>query len=734
MDGVLNDRFKIASYIDDHKVKNPRHSIGSELDNERVDEATRWATEHGIIIILPTKSIRDLEAQWIDFNNMPKHTRRVSDWKSIELFGLDNTNRYYALRSKILNSNDIQNELETELDQIIYASDIAVSESYIDTFVNTSYLDDDSVSYTTVEVEKARKWADESDRIIIVPTRTLVELESLWDAFNMMHHKHCRESDWMSTELFGLTNLKHYEYLKRQFLNNQSASDDQNKYGHIVEHVTNPELLIQRYFRSISKSDAIYAVVESAIPKRGIYEDKILSNVVTSIMSDGELGEITPYMQNFYGDLPYFAPKDMIDMGVNSYIPTDNFYGVHADNTHINDDITVQEWFEMYKATYDGFYTERGSLTSDWINKVRTLMAGLAKIKESGDTDAILARKQSILELGWNPDVEFTSKARHIAKECTLNKMTSFNTVSKVIDLCEFRAAKVSNTILNETIDSSNLVPIYIVLTQGCTAFSKAIMKVTHSSYSHASIAFDHTLDKLYSFTASTSPKSFREFQGGFSIMNINEINPGGKTAVYVFFVARYIRDSIMKMIDGLKNNIKNTTYGYKNLITFLFNIPYNNDSSMLCSQFVDRCLKVAGIDITKRDSSLVSPEILNQKVAKTKFIYKIYDGIISKYNIEHVGSVLNSLMKKAVPLKESIYFKDEVSYLIGIRSCIKDIDALKEMIHMVGLIRNDKIRHFVESNVFDPITLHEYTIQSTPNIISLDFINSMISKHLDVL
>lgn len=734
MDGILNDRFKIASYIDDHKVKDPRHSTGSELEDERVDEATRWATEHGIVIILPTKSIRELEAQWIDFNNMPKHTRRVSDWKSIELFGNDNTNRYYALKSKILNSNDIQNELEDGLDQIIYAADIPVSESYIDAFINMNYLDDDSIAYTTVEVEKARKWADESDRVIIIPTRTLAELESLWDAFNMMHHKHCRESDWMSTELFGLTNLKHYEYLKRQFLNNQSAADDKDRYGYIVEHVINTDTLIQRYFNSISMSDATEAIIKSAIPKRGIYEDKIISNIISSVMGDGELSEITPYMQNFYGELPYFAPKDMIDMGVNSYIPTDNFYGVHADNTHINDDITVQEWFEMYKATYDGFYTEMGSLTPDWVDKVRTLMTGLDKLKQSGDDAAILARKQSILELGWNPDIEFTSKARQIAKECTLNKMTSFDTASKVIDLCKFRAAKIPNTILNETIDSSSLVPVYIVLTQGCTAFSKAIMKVTHSSYSHASIAFDHTLDKLYSFTAATSPKSFRELQGGFSIMNINEINPGGKAAVYVFFVARYVRDSIMKMIDGLKNNIKNTTYGYKNLITFLFNIPYNNDSSMLCSQFVDRCLKIAGIDITKRDSSLVSPEILNQRASKTKFIYKIYDGIISKYNSENVGGVLNSLMKKAVPLKESIYFIDETSYLIGIRSHINDIDALKEMAHMIGLIRNDKVRRFIESNILDPITLHEYCIQPRSAGTSLDFIDSMICKYLDVL
>ena len=738
--GTLNDRFKISTYIDDYNTKKPIVSSGSEIEDERVEEAARWSEEHGIVIILPTKNLSKLETQWIDFNSMPKHTRRVSDWKSIELFGVPNSDRYYTMRSKILNTNDIKNELEEELDKIIYPSDIPVTESYIDHCFEDSYLDDDSVSYSTVEVEKARAWSEEADRVIIIPTRSLSELEALWDAFNMMHHKHCRESDWMSVELFGLTNLKHYEYLKRQFLNNESNSKDIDRYGSVVEYAVNPDLSIKRYFSSISKArsiDTIQSVLEASIPKRGLYEDKIVSNVVSSVMTDiGELSEISPYMQNFFGDLPYFAPNDMIDMGINSYIPTDNYYGVHADNTHINDTMTVQEWFEIYRATYDGFYTEMGSLCSDWVNKLRVLTTGLNRIKESGDKNAILARKQSILELGWNPDVEFTDSARKIARECTLNKMVNGNSGTKVIDLCEFRAAEIENSVFNETVSKSDLKPIYIVLSQGDTLFSKVIMKYTNSSYSHASIALDHTLSKLYSFTAAVKPKNFREFQGGFSIIDIKDMNPDSNIGVFVFFVPTYIHNKISEMIEKLKNNIFKTTYGYKNLITLIFNTPYNNDLSMICSQFVDRCLKIAGIDITNRDSSLVSPEILHKCANREKYIYKLYQGLIYKYNANSIKAVLNSIMRKAVPLKESIYFKDETSYLIGIRNSIGDIDRLNEMRHMVDLIQNSSIREFVERCVFDSISIHEYSISSsnTGYKPSLDFIDKMIIEHMDIL
>lgn len=741
MNSNLTDKFKISNYINNHDSANSVSIAG--YDDEKVEEAIKWSTEHGIVIILPTKKLKELENQWIDFNSMPKHSRKISNWKSIELFGVPNDTRYYEMRSKILNSNDIENELESELDQIIYASDIhvtdsSINESYIDHCFEDSYFDDDEVSYSTLEVEKAKTWSKEADKVIIIPTRTLAELEELWSAFNMMHKKHCRESDWMSIELFGLTNLKHYEYLKRQFLNSEANAKDIELYGSVIESVSDPIRTIEKYFSSMIKSDpinAISAIIEAAIPARGIYEDRIISNIVTSALNDiGEVNEITPYMQNFYGDLPYFTPTDMIDMGINSYIPTDNYYGVHADNTHINDTMTVQEWFEIYKATYSGLHTELGSVSADWINKVRQLTSGLKKLKESGDEKAILARKQSILELGWNPEVAFTPKARKIARECTMNKMVSKKTPTKVVDLCEFRAPEISNTVFTEAISKSDLKPIYIVLTQGNSMFSKAIMAYTRSEYSHVSIAFDHNLDTCYSFNASTRPKGIDDIKGGFNVEDIRDI-PNTNIGVFVFFVAKEIHDKIKDMIETFKQNIMNTTYGYKNILTLLLNIKYNNDSSMICSQFVDKCLKIAGIDISKKDSSLVTPETLHKAATNEKYIYKLYHGVASKYNAKAIASKLGALIKKAVPLKESIYFRDETSYLIGIRNCIHNMEALKEMQHMAKLIKNNSIREFVEKCIFDTITLHEYSIDDQSNAdISLDFINRMICENLTIL
>lgn len=738
---TLTDKFKIGTYIDDH----PKRHIALDMTNndERVKEAIRWSTEHGLPIIIPAASMRDLENQWIDFNSMTKTNRRISDWKSIELFGFTNTDRYYTMRSEFLNKNDLKNELEEDIDQIIYASDIPVSESFIDHYLEEPYMDDDALSYSTIEVEKAKAWADETDKVIIVPTRTLTELEALWDAFNMMHHKHCRESDWKSTELFGLTNLKHYEYLKRQFLNNESSEKDHERYGSVVEAVSY-EAIINRYYSSCFKTGSInsmiHNVLENCTANRGFYEDKIISNVVTSAMSDiGELSEVNPQLQFAYGDLPYYAPDDMIDMGVGCYLPSDNFYGVHADNTHINDKVTVQEWFEIFRAAYDGFYTEMGTLSADWVKKLRELTTGLKKIKESGDENAIKARMQSILELGWNPEVEFTDRSRKIARECAMDRMLHRSKPTKVIDLCEFRAPEVTKSVFNETVDGSPLKPIYIVLTQGSTTFSKTIMAVTNSSYSHASIAFDQSLSQLYSFTASTAPSSLRDFQGGFSIMDLKATNPAGKCAVFVFFVSSQIKEKIMTLIENLKNKMAETRYGYKNLFTLLFNIPYNNDLSMICSQFVDRCLKVAGIDITHKDSSLVTPEMLNKASSKNKYLYKLYDGIISKYNPEKVQSTLNSLFRTAAPLKESVYFRDEISYIAGICSNIDNIPVLQEMMHRVDLIKNPEIKRFVEEYVFDRVVLHPYCEvsdidNSTTYKPSIDFIDKLIFDSYNIV
>lgn len=753
MSNIIDDKFKIYNYI--HRIDDVKNMPIVDYSKE-IEEAIKWSVDAMRTIIIPTGDLEDLEAQWIKFNSMPKKHRRESDWKSLELFGVTNQTNYETLRSTAL-GNDIENEIEKEFNNIRYktgsswetlynnyadihtikAGDIPVSESYIDTFM--AEYDNDEIEYTSEDVEKARTWANDSNRVIIIPTRTLGELESLWDAFNAMHRKHCRESDWMSLELFGVTNLKHYEYLKTQFLRDDINATDSDKYGSIVEYTTNPDT--SKYFNELCTTSTTMHVVKSllelAVPRKSIYEDRIVSNIInTTINNINGLSEVLPEYDNTCGDMPYFSPEDMIDMGVNSANPEDNYYGVCADNLHINDNITVAEWFELYKATHSGFYSSYNEYAFDWVNKVRTLMYGLKRIQESGDENAIKARKQSILELGWNPEIEFTNKARKIAKECAQYRMTNKNGITRVIDLRGFSIPENQNMALIEDTSMTNekkLYPVYIVMTEGKSEFSVAIKRITNSKYSHVSISFDSSMEHMYSFglVGTTKNKS-----SGFREENMKEDVPlGGRVDVFVFFVPKHVLDKITTMVYNLKKNADKTAYSLLNIITFLFNIPYNRDNKMICSQFVDRCLKVADIDITGRDSSLTSPEDLNKAAINEKKIYSVYRGIASSYDAARTERLVQALMRDAEPLKESFYFNDEVSYLTGIITHINNPIILKQMQNRIDLVKNNSTRRILEEVLFDAINIKPYcefsnNTKEEKETTSLDFITKMIHEY----
>lgn len=645
-----------------------------ENRDQNIEVAKEWGLNNSRVIILPTDNLPDLEDQWINFNNMIKKHRRESDWKSLELFNKTNQTRYEELRSSLL-SNNITDFVDTNPISISSSeSDYIVDESYIEPA--DSYYNADAINYTSDDVEKARKWAKESDRVIIIPTRTLVELECLWDNYNMMIKKHRRESDWMSLELFGLTNLKHYEYLKSQFL--KQDINDSKEYNFYIERATIND--IKRYVNNVcineSVSDAAKMLLSLNRGHKNICEELVINNIISDAIADYDgLSSACPSMPDVYGDMPYYSPEQMIDIGVYGS-PAENYYGVEADNDMIGS-VPVQEWFEMYKYTENGFYTEMVSLCPDWVNTVRTLMTELSNMQLNGaDKDSILRKKQSILELGWNPNIPFTERCRAVARKMASERFNKKTNYVQVVNLSEFVNNFKGTNLISESSDMK-YQPIYIVLIEGKSRFSAAIKGITHCAYSHVALSFDSSLSKMYSYGISERKHS------GFGVEDIKNVPLTSKIGVYTFFVSKEVKAKIEDMVKEYEINIDRTKYSYKNLFTFLFNIPYNNEWKMICSQFVDRCLKLAGIDISNKDSSLVSPKIMEDSLKeKKKYIYELFVGERSTYNGEKIGKFVTSLMNKAKPIKEqeSLYTKGESLYINDIINNYNNLPVLFEL------------------------------------------------------
>lgn len=86
------------------------------------------------------------------------------------------------------------------------------------------------VKYGQDEIDRAKEWSANAMRVIITPTKTLEDLEFLWNQFQQQHRKLQRESDWKSQELFGMDNHTHYIYLKRKFVKKDIDDDPVEHY------------------------------------------------------------------------------------------------------------------------------------------------------------------------------------------------------------------------------------------------------------------------------------------------------------------------------------------------------------------------------------------------------------------------------------------------------------------------------------------------------------------------
>lgn len=722
MPNILDDEFMISTYL--NREKDPKAE--EIIDNSRaIEKAIQWSADANRILIIPTGNLDDIEDQWNKFNQMPKKSRRMSDWTSLELFGCTNQDTYERCRASAL-ANDIEAIDIDSFDDDDHG--IPLTESAVDLYYADTYYHPEIVNYTPEDVDKAREWADEANRVIIIPTRTLEELETLWDSYNTMTKKHRRESDWMSLEIFGVANLKHYEHLKSEFLKQDIPVPD--SYGYVVEST---DVFLRKYIESV-KPSAITAgrvMLESARKFKDIYEETVTNKVLSDVLDKYDSELICNTSDGVCcGDMPYYDPDTMTDMGVFSANPEDNYFDAISDNILLDDGMTVREWFELYKYTNRGFYTEFHTYSGIWANKVRQLMFELARFKESGNEKAIKARKQAILELGWNPDVEFSNKARAIATETARDRINSLSTPTKVIDLTKHYSNVPISSIKEAAQASGNLRPVYVVLVEGKSYMSKAIRLATKDIYSHAAISLSTDLKEMYSYGIAINDTSDR---AGFRKESIEDLPVGGRLRLYAFFVSNEVYKKIEAFIETFKNNAEKTSYSYINLITYLFNIPYNKDWSLICSQFVDRCLKAGGIDIIKKDSSVVSPHDLNVALKEERRIYTLYEGLASKYDALKIDALVSALITKAKPIKESrIQYIDEGRYISDILSHMGNVPVLLEMQSHIGIVKNDMTKRILESLVFDKINIKEYIPVSSQNSHnSMTFVNNAIAKHM---
>ena len=175
---------------------------------------------------------------------------------------------------------------------------------------------------------------------------------------------------------------------------------------------------------------------------------------------------------------------------------------------------------------------------------------------------------------------------------------------------------------------------IYIVLIRSSTVLSRIIAFFTKSEYTHASIALDKELRKMYSFGRKWSANPFI---GCFKreIIDNDLLYSTRNTTPSVILEIPVTKQQYKRIHAKIKNFLKENgryRYNYFGLLANYFRLQYKNDDRFFCSEFVYHILHESGVFDLSIPREFVRPQDFLR--IKNKIIYEgDFKGYSLKYN-----------------------------------------------------------------------------------------------------
>ena len=718
--------------------------------------ANKFMRDTNYIIIKDTDDLEELERQWELFqSSLTVRQQRLSDDRSLQIWNMTNQQHYEALKAELM--GDLQNKLGIEDDEptsIEYEpdDDEKIDDSEITNFVNMSFDDfeipddeneinepikEDSIIPTDgKELNEKQKLDNEikadmnkdaqadqyeiDSNINIIgsikgftPQERLNNLEKAFRDWNSQNQDHRKKSDDKCREIYGMSNIDRYNKLKGAFVKMSAPKTDKDISKTINNNTNSSEEALSEFTLEVYRNMQVVNEAESNKAKQ----------------------------HRRLNDTPYFTPSEMIDMGVHG---NHNYYCKDADNDGLITRVRIPTWFDSYKdMCMDHIFED---YTKDWIDTLDYLYSDFEEIKESGNEEKILARKQSILDLGWNPEIPFTRRNRQLASKRVSKLLDKSSPMNLFINLDkEVPDEAITDEPVVENASKDTHQPIYIVFVQGKSPIiSNTIKKVTNSPFSHSGISFDSKLDTVHSYNMAPKPGVVKETLSGYKDNDIT---------VMAFFAPTDIYNTMKDTVMDYYINAKKTVYDWGIIFNKLINKNarvVNDKYHQVCSTFVDTVLKSGKVTLDK-DANVPSPaELYNATKSMPNKIIEVYSGPANKYDSAKVDKKMNKLLEKGVASINESKLTDKIKSKradMDLELTAKTYDALShltkdekkkaEMKKKAISARSMKgLLDFNEASLPKGITLRPATTADTDNMIEweLDSVDKSVKNDSKVI
>lgn len=615
--------------------------------------ANKFMRDTNYIIIKDTDDIEELQREWDLFQTqMTKKQQEKSDERSIEIWRMTNQEHYETLRDSLIDefeqtysTNDDTLEQQDDYEEEEKPEEDDTPKNLVNTSLDDLEIPDDENDITepmkedvsnTQKDNIADQFEIDTD-INIISTihgkdtdEMLDNLEKQFTEYNSQSKDHKLRSDDESIAIYNKTNVDRYNDIKEFLLKSRQIEN--------TERVTSTD-------GKTLKIDTTHHFGE------------FVSQVYQNMQAVNEAESLKSKQHRRFNDCPYFTPSEMIDMGVYT---NGNFYSPFADNDGLITGVRIPLWFDSYKnMCMDHIFED---YRSDWIDTLDNLYSDFEDIKASGDKEKILARKQSILNLGWNPEIAFNRKNRLKASKRVSDILDK--TIPKDVFINLDDIPESDDEILSESVSKSTHKPVFLIFTQGSTPIvSQGIKLFTGSEYSHASISFDPELNEVYSF-------NIRE-KSGFIRENLSSFGEN-VISVMTFFAPNKIVQQLKDKVKDFEDN--KTTFDLRIFLNKILHIDHKvskNEYHQVCSTFVDTVLKSGNINLTG-DINIPDPgQLYDHAKSMPNKIIEVFNDKAPKYDGKKTKRKLTTLLKS--------------SDIEGIEEACKDLKSAREFVSKVG-------------------------------------------------
>lgn len=159
--------------------------------------------------------------------------------------------------------------------------------------------------------------------------------------------------------------------------------------------------------------------------------------------------------------------------------------------------------------------------------------------------------------------------------------------------------------------------PVYIVLTDTGTGFSKISKKITGDPYNHVSLALDPDMEYLYTYALTTTTNARR---GGLKRETRAELK-GARYSLYEMNLTKPMYQKLVRNISDLEDRVESTRYNHWGLVNTLLGkeVFASGAEVMICSQFVASVMADVDVELFKgRGHSTLKPyEFVKSKLLK---------------------------------------------------------------------------------------------------------------------